>query len=115
MKVLGCFIAAVAYVALLLWVIDNRNQNVEVPDAQNEVRPQVSRDPGTLRRYIVDRVVTEAQFCAPDYPGRSKLSPSDLDKCDRWESRNRDRANDVAPISHGVARLVLASWGRSKR
>jgi hypothetical protein len=53
MRVLGYFIAAAAYVALLSWVIDKRNPEVEVSHVENEVRTGVSGRPGTPGTGIV--------------------------------------------------------------
>jgi hypothetical protein len=113
MRVLRYFIAAVAYVALMLWGIDKRNPEVEVSHVDDEVRPGVSgRLPGTSGTTIVVApvspvggdpswtvevrpIVSPQQWnepCAPDNPHRSVFTKSALNGCDRWEkSRSADR------------------------
>jgi hypothetical protein len=91
MRVLGYFIAAVAYVALLLWVIDKRTpkeapavQNEGRTAAENKVMPAVSAERDSAEPKLLVRVVpakTMDEICAD----RSKLAGLALDACDKWE------------------------------
>ena len=87
MRLLGYAIVAVAYVAVLWWLIDKRNPEVEASPARNEVRDRTGnevRPPRSAEPKVMVRVVpvkTMDELCAD----RSKLAGPALDQCDRWE------------------------------